>query len=391
MSSWKKVKLGDVCFIRRGSSPRPIKDFLITDPLEGMPWVKIADATETKTRYLSHTNEFIRHEGVCKSVIVEPGDLILSNSGTAGLPKIMGIVACIHDGWQTFKDLNGIDRDFLYYYLLFIRARLLHNAYDSTMKNLTLDMLRDYEMDLPPIETQKKIAGILNSFDTQIEINLKIMSVLESQIMEIYKHDFEQGGIQSTCRMDEFFDISIGKTPPRKEQTCFTENPEDVTWVSISDMGACGLYISDSSEYLTQDAVSKYNVKVVPANTVLLSFKLTVGRVAITDKPLTTNEAIAHFITKDETIVEYLYCYLKRFQYATLGSTSSIATAINSKMVKMMPFNIPTKEDAISFHSKTMPVFEQIKMLQKQNRNYESMRDSLLQRLMLNKIDLEYL
>ena len=99
------------------------------------------------------------------------------------------------------------------------------------------------------------------------------------------------------CRADEYFDISIGKTPPRKEPQWFSTNPQDVTWVSISDMGTCGLYISSSSEQLTREAVDRHNVKVVPDNTVLLSFKLTVGRIAITNGEMTTNEAIAHFKT----------------------------------------------------------------------------------------------
>ena len=140
------------------------------------------------------------------------------------------------------------------------------------------------------------------------------------------------------CRADEYFDISIGKTPPRKEPQWFSTDPTDRVWVSISDMGSCGLYIADSSEYLTHESVEKFNVKVVPDNTVLLSFKLTVGRVAITDGAMTTNEAIAHFKTDKSEITEYLYCYLKGFNYQTMGSTSSIATAVNSKIIKAMPF-----------------------------------------------------
>ena len=147
-NKWKEVRLGDITSIRRGSSPRPIVNF-ITD--EGMPWVKIADATENDSKYINSTKQYLKQEGVCKSVIVEPGDLILSNSGTAGLPKFMGITACIHDGWQVFKDLDGISSEFLYYSLVHMRQRLLHGAYDSTMKNLTLDMVRDGLSHLPTL------------------------------------------------------------------------------------------------------------------------------------------------------------------------------------------------------------------------------------------------
>lgn len=145
----KTVKLEEVCEIRRGSSPRPISNFISKN--SGMPWVKISDATSTNSKVISETSEFIKLEGVDKSVIVQKGDLILSNSGTAGLPKFMGIQACIHDGWQVLRNLKGITSDYLYYSLIYIRSYLLHHAYDSVMKNLTLDMVRNAEVRLPPL------------------------------------------------------------------------------------------------------------------------------------------------------------------------------------------------------------------------------------------------
>ncbi|WNN51976.1 restriction endonuclease subunit S [Hafnia alvei] len=186
-NNWKKVRLGEICTIRRGSSPRPIVDYMAS---QGMPWVKISDATESKTRYINKTNEFIKHEGVGRSVIVNEGDLILSNSGTAGLPKFMGITACIHDGWQVFSNLIGIDKEFLYYTLLNIRAKLLHNAYDSTMKNLTLDMVRDAEIMLPTIDEQKAIASILSSVDKKIENTLDMNQTLEQMAQSLFKSWF---------------------------------------------------------------------------------------------------------------------------------------------------------------------------------------------------------
>ena len=190
-----------------------------------------------------------------------------------------------------------------------------------------------------------------------------------------------------TCRAEEYFDIAIGKTPPRKEHQWFTTNSSDVTWVSISDMGSCGTYISRSSEQLTQEAVDKFNIKVVPSNTVLLSFKLTVGRIAITHGEMTTNEAIAHFKTNKPFINEYLYCYLKDFNYQTMGSTSSIAIAVNSKIIKAMPFVIPANGEISRFHSVAGPMFEQIRNNQIENDSLAEMRDALLPKLMSGEID----
>ena len=194
-----------------------------------------------------------------------------------------------------------------------------------------------------------------------------------------------------TCRAEEYFDIAIGKTPPRKEHQWFTTNPSDVTWVSISDMGSCGTYISRSSEQLTQEAVDKFNIKVVPSNTVLLSFKLTVGRIAITHGEMTTNEAIAHFKTNKPFINEYLYCYLKDFNYQTMGSTSSIAIAVNSKIIKAMPFVVPANDEISRFHSVAGPMFEQILNNQIENDSLAEMRDALLPKLMSGELDVSSL
>ncbi|EJK7215856.1 restriction endonuclease subunit S, partial [Salmonella enterica subsp. enterica serovar Muenster] len=114
----------------------------------------------------------------------------------------------------------------------------------------------------------------------------------------------------------EHYSISIGKTPPRKEAQWFSINSEDLKWVSIKDMGIASTYISETSERLTHEAVKKFNIKVMPANTVFLSFKLTVGRVCITTEEMCSNEAIAHFTPKENKYESHwLYHALKSFDF----------------------------------------------------------------------------
>jgi type I restriction enzyme S subunit len=184
------------------------------------------------------------------------------------------------------------------------------------------------------------------------------------------------------------FEINIGKTPPRKESQWFSESKKDNVWVSISDMGNCGVFISDSSEYLTKEAINRFNVLMVEKDTILLSFKLTIGRVAIADKRLTTNEAIARFILPFDSYREFLYLYLKQYQYASLGSTSSIATAVNSKTIKNMRLIMPSLDIIESFSSKTKPLFEQIRISLQESRRLAELRDSLLPRLMSGELKL---
>lgn len=188
--------------------------------------------------------------------------------------------------------------------------------------------------------------------------------------------------------MQEVFDVYIGRTPPRKEFEWFTTNRGDnYIWVSIADMANCGPFIANSSEYLTPEAITKFNFKIVPRGTVLLSFKLTVGRVAIADEELVTNEAIAQLRSKDGRYREYLYCYLKQFDFDKLGSTSSIATAVNSSMIREMPFVVPTESALEEFHNVARPLFDVIKTRLSESRALAELRDALLPKLMSGEID----
>ena len=192
-------------------------------------------------------------------------------------------------------------------------------------------------------------------------------------------------------RADETCDISIGKTPPRKESQWFSSFPDGLKWVSIRDMGECGVFVLDTSETLTHNAVKKFNVKKVPDNTLILSFKLTVGRVAITSGEMLTNEAIAHFIQKLGTNIptSFYYLYLKQFDYNSLGSTSSIATAVNSKTIKALPIINPVEDVVGRFDKIVEPLFSQIKLVEKQNRDLSQLRDILLPKLLSGELSVD--
>jgi type I restriction enzyme S subunit len=103
---------------------------------------------------------------------------------------------------------------------------------------------------------------------------------------------------------------------------------------------------------------------------------------------MTSNEAIAHFCSEDKSINEYLYCYLKNFSFETMGSTSSIATAVNSKIIKAMPFILPIKDTINRFHKIMKPLFDTIRSNQQETKKLISIRDGVLPKLMSGKLNL---
>lgn len=166
------------------------------------------------------------------------------------------------------------------------------------------------------------------------------------------------------------------------------QKKDGIKWVSIKDLGNSGTYIFETSEYLTHEAVEKFNMKIIPKDTVILSFKLTVGRIAITTENMVTNEAIAHFKLDNSSITkEYLYLYLKNFNYESLGSTSSVAKAINSKIVKKIPILIPDENKMSSFCKVFETIFNVIKKNQTEIMYLKNLRDTLLPKLMSGEID----
>jgi type I restriction enzyme S subunit len=158
--------------------------------------------------------------------------------------------------------------------------------------------------------------------------------------------------------------------------------------MSIKDLGAAGLFIGTTSEYLTCEAVERFRVRRIPDGTVVLSFKLTVGRVSITDGEMLSNEAIAHFLPHAATSIppEFLCCYLRQFDYERLGSTSSIATAVNSDSVRAMPLLVPADPLAARFGIAVRAFFERVKVGQRETQTLAATRDTLLPRLLSGEL-----
>ncbi len=189
-------------------------------------------------------------------------------------------------------------------------------------------------------------------------------------------------------RADELFSIHIGKTPPRKEPEWFSFNrASNVIWMSIKDMSNGNVYLIDSSEYLTPEAVEKHNVKKCSPGSILLSFKLTVGRVGIAASEMVTNEAIACFSSDDSRKLAYLYPLLKSYDYASLGSTSSIAVAVNSRMIKAMKIKMPSSTALDRYYAQAEPIYDLLLDNAKETAALVGLRDILLPRLMSGEID----
>lgn len=156
--TWKEGVLGDFVEIKRGGSPRPIQNYLSDS---GLHWLKISDATCITSPFINEIKEYIIEDGLKKTVFLKAGALVLSNSATPGLPKILDIDTCIHDGWLYFPT-SKLSNEYLYLYFKYIRENLVALGNGSVFTNLKTDILKNYPTYLP---TQ----DVLNQFDNIVK------------------------------------------------------------------------------------------------------------------------------------------------------------------------------------------------------------------------------
>ena len=181
---WDSSMLQSICTIKRGASPRPIDDFM-DESHKGMPWVKISDATNSNSPFMTTIKEHIILDGVPKSVKVIPNTLIVSNSATPGIPKFIQIEACVHDGWLVLTDYQEIYKYYLYYVIKMIRHNLLHIASGSIFKNLKTDYLKEFICITPSTEILSKYHNLVKPIMQEILLLQRDTEVLTKQRDEL--------------------------------------------------------------------------------------------------------------------------------------------------------------------------------------------------------------
>ena len=400
MSNWDVCRIDDLGTVNRGKSKhRPRNDSILFGG--SYPFIQTADVKKANL-YITEYDTTYSDIGLAQSKLWDKGTLCITIAANIAESAILGIDACFPDSVVGFIPHKGkADLKFVKYLLDEFKVYMQQISKGTTQDNLSLDKLRRVKFNVPDYETQVKIANTLSTYDDLIENNNKRIKLLEQMAENLYKEwfvrfrfpcyesaEFENGIPKGweIYQAQNLFNISIGRTPDRKQFDFFTTNKDDALWVSISDMKD-NMFITKSSEYLTDEAIKKVNMPMVEEGTVLLSVKLSVGRVSITTKLSCTNEAIAHFKTNEKELLEYTYLYLKLFNYQNLGNTSAIGNAVNSTIIKKMKFLLPNRELIQKFHNCTKDIFVQIKNVMNENENLIKQRDLLLPRLMSGKLE----
>ena len=363
--SWEWVRFEDIFEIARGGSPRPIKQFL-TESDDGINWIKIGD-TDIGGKYILCTKEKIIPEGLSKTKLVEPGDLLLTNSMSYGRPYILKTRGAIHDGWLVLSPyLKQTDKEFFYYV---ISSTYVHNEFARTVsgavvKNLNKDKVKKIIVPLPPLAEQHRIVAKIEELHPDIDAYDKVQTKLQA-IEQRFPDDMKKSLLQyaiegklvpqrkeegtakdllAKIRAEKARLVKEKKIKKSKPLPAITDDekpfdiPDSWEWVRLGELGewCSGAtpsrqhpeyfggkipwlktgdlndgYIKEVPEYITDDGFKNSSTKINPIGSVLIAmYGATIGKLGILKIPATTNQACCACELVHEMYNKYLFYFL---------------------------------------------------------------------------------
>lgn len=378
MAKWQYVKIGDVCTVERGGSPRPIDKFITDDP-NGINWIKIGDTTDSM--YITETAQKIIPDGMKKSRYVQPGDFLLSNSMSFGRPYILKIDGCIHDGWLVLRDNDGIfDKRFLYYYLSSPSTyqKFKNMAVGGVVNNLNSEMVRGVTVPVPPMDEQMDIVTTLDKVSELIALRkeqlAKLDQLVKSRFIELF------GNCKNESLIGDVVSISRGASP-RPISAFITDSEDGVNWIKIGDVSENSLYITKTEERITPDGAKKS--RMVHKGDFILSNSMSFGRPYILGINGCVHDGWLIMSDFKESFNElYLYYALRSddVQYQFSGKVNGATVKnLNSDLVKNTYIKVPPMEIQKQFASFVKQTDKSKLVMQQSLEKLELLKKSLMQ------------
>ena len=285
-----------------------------------------------------------------------------------------------------------IDSLFLYYV---VNRNTYYLQFDDGLKqtNLRKDEVLNCSIRLPPLPEQRKIAQILSTWDKAIATTERLLANKQQQKKALMQRlltgkqrfsGFE--GEWKTVKFEDVLKIEIGGTPSRAKPEYWDE--QKVTnnrWLSIANLQ--GSRIFDTSEYISDLGVSNSNVALIPRGTIVMSFKLTIGRRAILMNDCYTNEAICALIIKDRAVVsnDFLYQAIELVDFESEIDQAIKGKTLNKEKLKRLKLLLPNIEEQHKIASTLSVADAEIATIQNQLDNLKLQKKALMQQLLTGK------
>lgn len=382
------MKLGDICTFKYGQMPQ--KDELVE---EGYPIFSGYRVVGYSSQYHYRDPEIVvvaRGVGGTGDIKMSPPRCFLTNLSIAVL----------------IKPAADVDKSFLYYRLASTKLWGLRTG--TAQAQITIERLQDYEIELPSISTQRKIASICAIYDRLIETTTRRIRILEQMAQMIYREwfvnfrfpghekvkmvDSEWGKIPNGWNIKcigDFGRVITGKTPPKEHSEFFgTEIP----FIKLPDMHG-QLFVLDTAEHLSSLGQEYQSNKTLPPDSICVSCIGTAGIVVITTRPSQTNQQINSVVLDSLTDREFLYFRLLdlRETINQYGANGATMVNLNKTKFESLRLVLPPAQLLDQYHKSASPMFDCIKSLQQRNDTLRKTRDFLLPKLVSGEICVEHL
>ena len=207
----------------------------------------------------------------------------------------------------------------------------------------SIQKIKQLIIQVPPIDTQKEIISELQKYDEIIEREDSKLKEYDENIKSKFVEMFS-GKMFKSEKLRNLYDLQIGKTPSRSNNEYWGK--DGYKWISIADMANFDRYTGLTSELITDLAINETGIKCIPKGTVIMSFKLTIGRTAITAESIYTNEAIVAFIDKKEAYInkDYLRLYLRLYDWSLDKMSAVKGATLNQGSIGDANLQIPPED-----------------------------------------------
>ena len=379
----REVKLGEVATVKGGKRlPKGIN--LITKP-NAHPYIRVRDLNGKRTLELDGSFEFVDDEtqkAISRYIVIN-GDIVLSIVGTIGLVSIVGDSlneANLTENCVKLTSFSGIDRDYLYYYLRssYGQQEIARGTVGAVQAKLPIKNIQDITIPLPDEVTQGRIAAILSSLDTKIEINQSLLQQAQA-LFKSWFVDFEPFNNQKPS------DWSVSTLGNVSIMGAGGDKPQNVSPIK-SNLCQYPIYSNGLSEEGLYGFTDKPKIF---KESVTVSARGTIGFVCLRHIPYVPIVRLVTLIPKTEIIsAKYLYLWLKQFHITGTGTTQQQLTVPDFRKTEIL---VPSQEIVTLFTATVEPIFEKIWANQNENEKLSSLRDTLLPKLMSGELDVSYI
>ena len=381
----REVKLGEVATVKGGKRlPKGIN--LITKP-NSHPYIRVRDLNGKRILELDDSFEFVDDETqkAISRYIVTNGDIVLSIVGTIGLVSIVGDSlneANLTENCVKLTPFSGIDRDYLYYYLRssYGQQEIARGTVGAVQAKLPIKNIQDITIPLPDEVAQGKIAAILSSLDTKIEINQRINDNLQQQAAALFSSLYDRSNTE--VRFTDLIQILGGGTPKTGESTYWNGN---IAFFTPKDVGAPYTLITEKT--ITENGLSHCNSRLYPVSTVFVTARGTVGKVGMSGVPMAMNQSCYALVGKEtHQLLVYFYTLkaVDRLKHKASGAVFDAITTIDFESEQIMKLS---NDDARAFLCIAEPMFQNVLNNCIENLRLSTLRDSLLPKLIYGEID----